>query len=85
MDAESARRRVVSEIAAQLGRHAGSVRRMARAMGLILKRYSQPLASPLALRSSCDRYAWDMPSSATRIIALWKAAPESGPVRGRRC
>ena len=33
-----ARRRVVSEIAAALGRHTGSVRRMARAMGLILKR-----------------------------------------------
>lgn len=33
-----ARRRVVSEIAAALGRHAGSVRRMARSMGLILKK-----------------------------------------------
>ncbi|SPP93183.1 conserved protein of unknown function [Bradyrhizobium vignae] len=33
-----ARRRVVSEIAAALGRHAGSIRRMAREMGLILKK-----------------------------------------------
>jgi len=33
-----ARRRIVSEIAAALGRHTGSVRRMAREMGLILKK-----------------------------------------------
>lgn len=33
-----ARRRVVAEIAAALGRHAGSVKRMAREMRLILKK-----------------------------------------------